>query len=142
MSKRTTNAEVTLIAWVIVIGTPIYLVSKAGESIGWAPLVVTAVIGIALYVWYSTAKTKKRRASLLEKYNDSSVVEDIMARSVWVDQTSEQLLDSLGEPVDIDEKVLKTKKKEIWKYTHKGGNRYGLRITLDNDIVVGWEDKR
>ena len=51
------------------------------------------------------------------------------------------LIDSLGQPQDIDTKVLKTKKKEIWKYNHNGGNRFGLRITLDNDIVVGWDQK-
>jgi hypothetical protein len=51
------------------------------------------------------------------------------------------LLDSLGHPADIDEKVLKTKKKEIWKYHHMGGNRFGLRITLELNQVVGWDEK-
>jgi len=33
-------------------------------------------------------------------------------------------MDSLGPSVDIDQKY------EIWKYGHRGGNRYGLRIKL------------
>ena len=64
-----------------------------------------------------------------------------MNKNFWQGQTAEQLIDSLGRPEDIDQKILKTKKKEIWKYNHQGGNRYGLRITLDNDHVVGWDQK-
>lgn len=33
-----------------------------------------------------------------------------MKQSFWQGQTSEQLLDSLGNPKDIDVKILKTKK--------------------------------
>jgi len=77
----------------------------------------------------------------MEKYQDDEIVQSIMNRSFWQGQTSEQLRDSLGNPVDIDEKILKTKKKEIWKYNPQGGNRFGLRITLDDDVVIGWEQK-
>jgi hypothetical protein len=69
------------------------------------------------------------------------VVEGIMAKTFWQGQTSEQLLDSLGEPLAIDNKVLKTKKKEVWKYDTIARNRYGLKITLENDIVMGWDQK-
>jgi hypothetical protein len=31
--------------------------------------------------------------------------------------------------------------KEIWKYNHSGGNRYGLRITIENGEVIGWDKK-
>ena len=41
----------------------------------------------------------------------------------------------------VDNKVLKTKTKDIWKYNRTGTNRYGLRITVENDIVVGWDKK-
>tara|TARA_Y100000782_G_scaffold36115_1_gene40417 strand:+ start:43681 stop:43917 length:237 start_codon:yes stop_codon:yes gene_type:complete len=76
------------------------------------------------------------------KYHDEKIVNALMDKSFWQGQTAEQLMDSLGKPQDIDQKVLKTKKKEIWKYNHRGSNRYGLRITLDNDIVVGWDQKQ
>jgi hypothetical protein len=42
----------------------------------------------------------------------------------------------------VDRKLLKTMKREIWKYNPRGVNRYGLRITLDNDIVSGWDHKQ
>ncbi len=77
----------------------------------------------------------------MAKYQDKEVVDNIMRRQFWQGQTAEQLIDAIGEPEDIDVKVLKTKKKEIWKYDHQRGNRYELRITLDNDVVVGWEQK-
>ena len=77
----------------------------------------------------------------MAKYADESIVDMIMARQVWQEQTAEQLLDSLGYPADVDQKVLKTKKKEVWKYGHQGSNRYKTRITLENDVVVGWDMK-
>ncbi len=82
-----------------------------------------------------------RSKNLMAKYQDKEVVDNIMRRQFWQGQTAEQLIDAIGEPEDIDVKVLKTKKKEIWKYDHQRGNRYELRITLDNDVVVGWEQK-
>lgn len=48
-------------------------------------------------------------------------------------------MDSLGRPLDIDQKVLKTK--EVWKYNQTGKGRYALRITLENGEVVGWDQK-
>ena len=86
------------------------------------------------------SKARKRKA-MIEKYNDPVIVDHIMSKKIWVDQTAVQLFDTLGRPHDIDQKILKTKKKETWKYSHQGANRYGLRIYLDNDRVVGWDKK-
>ena len=59
----------------------------------------------------------------------------------WQGQTPSQLLDSIGNPVDIDKKVMKTKTKKVWKYNETGKGRYGLRITLEDGEVVGWDNK-
>jgi hypothetical protein len=83
----------------------------------------------------------RRRQALFDKYGDAEIVDRIMARSYWQGQTSDQLSDSLGSPVDVDRKILKTKSKEVWKYLQTGKGRFGLRITLENDIVVGWEER-
>lgn len=56
----------------------------------------------------------------------------------WRGQTAEQLTDSLGPPAAIEVKLLKTKRREIWKYGHYEANRYSTRITLDNGIVTTW----
>lgn len=84
---------------------------------------------------------KRRRESLLAKYQDDLIVDRIMAKKIWEGQTDEQLRDSLGLPVDIDQRVMKSKVRETWKYHQQGKNRFGLRITLENDLVVGWDQK-
>lgn len=141
MGKRVTKAEAQLVVWVVIVGLPIYFIAHLGKSIGWGAFVGIAIVIIALIIWSQSVQTKKRREGLMAKYNDESLVDLIMKKSFWQGQTSAQLHDSLGAPADIDEKVLKTKKKEVWKYNPQGGNRYGLRITLDNDVVVGWDQK-
>jgi hypothetical protein len=141
MGRRVTKAQSNLIAWAIVIGLPFYFISQLGESMVWATLIAIVAAIIVLMVVYKVSERNKRRAQLMEKYQDESLVDKLMERSFWQGQTSEQLFDSLGPPEDVDQKVLKTKKKEVWKYNHQGGNRFGLRITLDDDTVVGWDHK-
>lgn len=77
----------------------------------------------------------------MNKYKDEVLVEKLMSRSFWQGQTGEQLTDSLGLPEDINEQVLKTMKKEIWKYDKTGNNRYALKITIENGKVIGWDKK-
>lgn len=82
-----------------------------------------------------------KREMLLLKYRDPDLVDRLMRQTVWQGQTEEQIFDSLGPPLDIDQKVLKTKKKEIWKYNQTGVNRYGLKVTIENGVVIGWDQK-
>ncbi len=96
------------------------------------------IAGIIAAVWGARALKRKR---LLEKYRDEAVVDRLMRKIIWQGETQEQLLDSLGRPVAVDNKVLKTKTKEVWKYNRTGTNRYALRITVENGIVVGWDKK-
>jgi hypothetical protein len=85
---------------------------------------------------------RQRREHFLQKYGgDTELVDRLMRQSVWEGQTEDQLLDSLGKPLDVDQRVLKTKKKEVWKYNATGTNRNGVRITVENGTVVGWDIK-
>ncbi|MTB47103.1 DUF2845 domain-containing protein [Providencia sp. wls1950] len=104
----------------------------------WIALIV---LGFIMMIIWSVYSSKKRREYLLHKYGDETVVNMIMNRTFWIGQTSEQLLDSLGRPLDISSKVMKTRYREIWKYNKTGSNRYGLRITLDDGFVQGWDEK-
>lgn len=97
-------------------------------------LVIVAVINAAM-------KAEERKQRIYQKYGRTRIAENIIAKTIWIGETADQLFESLGQPLDIDQKVLKTKKKEIWKYNQTGTNRYSLKITLDNDIVVGWDLK-
>ena len=78
---------------------------------------------------------------LRQKYTNEETLNKIFKGIVWQRESAEQLIDSMGNPVTVDSRMLKTKKKEIWKYDHQGGNRYNLRITLEDDVVVGWNEK-
>lgn len=103
--------------------------------------IVVIVIVIIGWIFISSYLSRKRREALLAKYGDAELVDRIMRRMFWQGQSQEQLVDSLGRPLDIDERVLKTKTKETWKYNRTGKNRFGLRIILENGIVVGWDQK-
>ena len=82
-----------------------------------------------------------KRSRLMMKSKDEELIERLLEEKFWVGQTKEQLISSLGEPLDVNQKVLKTKVKEVWKYEQTGKNRYGLKITLDDGVVVGWNQK-
>ena len=105
------------------------------ELFGW--LIFIVVVSL---VW-GVIQNQRKREMLMKKYNNKELVDRLMKGMFWQGQTSDQLYDSLGRPLEIDQKVLKTKKKEIWKYNSTGKNRYALKITLDNDVVVGWDKK-
>ena len=93
------------------------------------------VLLVFAFLTYALAK----RVRLMMKYKNDELVESLMQESFWRGQTADQLRDSLGEPLDIDQKVLKTKLKEVWKYQELGKNRYALKITLDDGVVVDWD---
>ncbi len=104
-------------------------------------LAIVAIIALSAFRAHLRQKARAEwEAEMYAKYG-TRIGKDIISGRVWQGETDEQLRDSLGRPVDIDEKVLKTKRREIWKYRHQGANRYGLRITLENGAVVGWEEK-
>ncbi|MBK9262397.1 MAG: hypothetical protein IPM54_21665 [Polyangiaceae bacterium] len=83
---------------------------------------------------------RERRDALIRRFGEKDAAK-IIRGELWLGATAEAVLETLGVPADSDEKVLKTKKKETWKYHSTGKNRYRLRVMLENGIVVGWEDK-
>lgn len=89
---------------------------------GWLILIFGG--SIVAWVLISRLLKKKRRAALLEKYGDEKIVDMIMRRMFWQGQTEPQLIDSLGQPADIDKKVYKAKTKDTWKYHQTGKNRF------------------
>ena len=101
--------------------------------------------GIAAVIWVVRQGRKKeqeqRVAALLVKYGDQEVVDAIMRQSFWQGQTEAQLLDSLGVPAAVDKEVLKTKRRETWKYQESRKGQFRLRVTLENGVVTGWEQK-
>lgn len=141
MAKKMTKAEATAVGVVAIVALPIFAVVKLIESVGWIVPVLVVVAIIAAIAWFNHQKKQQRLAYLRGKYGDDKVVQLIFDGRIWQGQTAEQLQDSLGAPVDVDEKLLKTKSKYVFKYHHRGANRYGLRVTVENGIVVGWDQK-
>ena len=102
-------------------------------------LIITLIVIAVIYIAHLTNKAKRKR--LMYIYNDFALVERLMKGEFWQGQTTNQLTDSIGKPDDIGRQVLKSKTKETWKYQKKGNNRYGLKIFVEDGIVVGWEQK-
>jgi hypothetical protein len=119
-----------------------------GQIIAW----IVGAILLAGLVYFLIRNEKKekakrlaelaaRRAELVIKYGDETIADNIMNQRIFIGETAEMLTDSLGNPAAKDNQVLKTKTKEPWKYRPTGRNQYRTRITLENDVVVGWDVK-
>ena len=85
------------------------------------------------------AQDQVRRETLLLRYGDQDLVDAIMGRRVRIGMTKEHLIESWGHPHDIKETILKTKRKEEFKYNNVGVNRYLSRVFLEDGFVVGWK---
>jgi hypothetical protein len=46
---------------------------------------------------------------------------------------------ALGDPDDISERVMKEKTRHVLKYGRINARSFAMKITLENDEVVGWE---
>lgn len=79
---------------------------------------------------------------LMNKYKDASVIEKIVSGEIWLGQTEEQLLDSLGQPEDTEQKISLKKTVEIWKY-YRGARSgtFKLRIHITNGFITKIDDK-
>jgi hypothetical protein len=98
-------------------------------------LVVAAII---LLMRFASVAEAKRRKMLQEKYRDQAIVDRILKKQVWQGQTREQLIDSLGKPAAIEQQVFKSKIKVVYKYGQESAKRFRVRVTMENDTVVGW----
>jgi len=135
MYKDKTIALIALLALVtIIMGSAYFFITY-----GWKITIGGIMVLLTLFFVFIWGKNSIKHSRLKEKYQDEALVKKIMQRTLWQGQTAEQVIDAIGEPKDIDEKVLKTKTKQTWKYFPSGRRRYGLRITLDDGIVVGWD---
>ena len=105
------------------------------EALAYLFLFATIVFALRVY------RQRIRREALMQKYGDSVIVQRIMKQQFWQGQTVEQLIDSLGAPHAVDEKVMKSKIRKTFKYNRMGRNRFGLRVVLENDLVTEWTSR-
>lgn len=140
MARRSSSAEASLLALAVVIGLPIYLATKVIDVTGWVLPVVVVVVIIGLVIASRANKRRKRLEALRHKYPEE-IVQRILGGQIWQGQTEEQLIDAIGSPAEVDTKVLKTMQREIWKYGRISAKRFRLRITVENGMVAGWDQK-
>ncbi len=87
------------------------------------------------------AARQARTSELLERFGAENT-RRILDGELWVGATSEMVMAMLGPPSRLEERILKTKTKTVYKYFQTGLNRFALRVTLDDGVVVKWDDKR
>jgi hypothetical protein len=141
MARRKSKLNDAFLGIAIVIAGIAWAVGKVLDMVGVATPIVIIALVIVAFVWFKYAQRKKRIEYLLDKYGDEDIVNRIMQGHYWEGQTAQQLRDSVGSPLSIDTKSMATRKRAVWKYRSRGRNRYGLRIILDDDVVIGWEQK-
>ncbi len=141
MSKRKARAKNNEAIGLLVACLVVLWIGKSIGMLGFLALLLMCVAAFGVFLWYKSAKRRNHVEYLHSRYQDEALGQGVLQHRSWEGQTSQQLIDTLGDPVSVDRKVLKTKKREIWKYDHRGANRYGLRVVLDDDVVVGWDEK-
>lgn len=137
MSKREKRVITNLMVAAVLIACVIALIGSVGVAL---PLTVLLLIGGGI-AWSKHEQQQRRLAELRAKYGSEEIVQRIVQGQHWQGQTEEQLRDSLGSPVEVDDKRLKTLRREIWKYQKTGVNRFRLRIALEDGVVVSWDKK-
>lgn len=130
------------------IGALVYALEHPAEALAYLAMAAGVAVLIACLVVWDRRKggelvvqqRSDRLAALTARFG-AAVAERIMAGEVWQGQTEEQLQEALGAPAAVNERVLKTKTKHVWKYHAIAANRYALHVMLEDGVVVGWEDK-
>lgn len=140
MARRSKSSEANLIVLALVVGLPLYVAQKVLAITGWVMPVVGVAVVIGIVVAVRVIKRRERVAELRRKYPPETV-QRILAGTIWQGQTEEELIDTLGQPSEIDRKVLKTMRREIWKYGRISARRFRLRVTVENGMVAGWDHK-
>ncbi|WP_239989862.1 hypothetical protein [Pseudomonas syringae] len=144
MARRSSKADKEIAGGLVVLGViaaPVYIFDKINVAVGWK-IPTAVVVGIIFLVLLRRWKRNRARLHYLRStYLDEGVVQKILSKTIWLGQTERQLIDSLGPPSGKDQKLLKTKTREVWKYYHQGANRYRLRVTVEDGSVSGWESK-
>lgn len=141
MARKMTKAQSKGLGLLALIALPFIGIAKLFETIGWVIPVLVVMVFAAAFFWFEHDKKQKRLKYLRTKYSSEDVVQKILQGNFWQGQTQEQLKDALGAPSDIDHKLMKTKTREVWKYHPRGGNRFGLRITVEDGYVTAWDQK-
>ncbi len=108
----------------------------------WIVAGVLLLVAVVVLAFAARALARNSRyARLMAKYGDEKVVDALLTQTIWQGMTAEQLRDSWGEPVSVEQKVMKTKVREVFKYKPLGRNRFRDKVTLEDGVITGWDQK-
>ncbi|MGN7734351.1 hypothetical protein [Ensifer sp. 22564] len=120
----------------------------SGEAASIVFFLVLAGIGIAWGLAQSSSEQRQkdeqeseRKATIRRKYEGSPYFNDLMGGLIRQGMTGDMVIDSWGRPVAVDRKVYKTKVKEVWKYGPGPRRSFANKVTFENGLVVGWENR-
>jgi hypothetical protein len=96
------------------------------------------------------AQAEERRAQaareqlerLVKAYGEEGA-QRVLRKELWMDAPVAAVYQMFDRPVVVDDEVTKTKTIQVMKFqplAHKG--RYGLVVTVENGLVVGWKNNR
>lgn len=81
-----------------------------------------------------------RLSDLMTRHRcDEATATRIARREVWEGMTEAMLRDSLGDPMATDQKWVRGRRREVWKYNPVGLNWYAKRIVVEDGVVTGWD---
>lgn len=135
--------------------------SAKAASDDYAMLVFFLVFGLAIWVavmFHKRARAKREEIAealriakleqarreerkLIETYGHEAAM-NILNKRLWIGCPERALYEMFGSPVSKEEKVKSSSVTRTHKYMETGKNRFALRVTLENGLVTGWDDKR
>lgn len=131
------------------------IVGRIAKESSVGALVTVALCIFGLFWWQShrsnaardrvlaeeQAANEARWNSLCQRFGPDGA-HRIWTQTLWVGAPSDAVSAMFGPPIDVDERVMKTRRTLTLKYFPKGADRYGLRVFVEDGVVAGWEDKR
>lgn len=119
-------------------------------------LLIVVVYSVKLFKKFWTTKKYQRRERqylqlcnqlmthlqyVANKYQSEQIAIKIVTKNVWIGETKEQLLESLGEPIKVTERVKKNSIVESYYYNQINGRSFAFVIRIENDRVIEWITK-
>jgi hypothetical protein len=108
--------------------------------------IVTIIAALAALAFLAPAlrRAQERRAErdrdrfIREHFGESPYLSDILNRRIRVGMSEDELIASWGSPIEVDERVLKTKVVHTYKYAQVSARTFRQRVKLEDGLVVGW----
>ena len=102
-------------------------------------VIVLIVLVIPIVKFAAALRRKRKIKEALVSQFGADTAERLLKNEIWQGMTRKMLLAAMGKPTDVEQNILKSKKKETWKYGWERANRFKLQVLLENDVVVGWK---